>query len=146
MLRSELKESKYAGQEYPDEYLLNVIGVMRERVSFIKEIFEKGSYFFEEPITYEEAGVKKRWNVQSSEILKQYAGKIELITSPSKGDYENALKDTAAHFNKGNGDVIHPLRLAVSGVSGGPGIFDILYIIGKEKTLSRIKTIIEKLN
>jgi glutamyl-tRNA synthetase len=146
MLRSELKESKYSGLDYTDEYLLNVIGVMRERVSFIKEIFEKGSYFFEEPITYEEAGVKKRWNIQSSEILRQYAEKIELITSPLKEDYENALKDTAAHFNKGNGDVIHPLRLAVSGVSGGPGIFDILYIIGKEKTLSRIKTIIEKLN
>ena len=146
MLRTELKESKYSGLDYSDEYLLNVIVVMRERVSFIKEIFEKGSYFFEEPITYEEAGVKKRWNIQSSEILKQYAGKIELITSPSREDYENALKDTAANLDKGNGDVIHPLRLAISGVSGGPGIFDILYIIGKEKTLSRIKTIIEKLN
>ena len=49
MLRSELKESKYSGQDYTDEYLLNVIGVMKERVSFIKEIFEKGFYFFEEP-------------------------------------------------------------------------------------------------
>jgi len=39
MLRSELKESKYSGLDYDDEYLLNVIGVMRERVSFIKEIF-----------------------------------------------------------------------------------------------------------
>ena len=146
MLRSELKESKYSALDYSDEYLINVINVMRERVSFIKEIFEKGSYFFEEPITYEEAGVKKRWNIQSSEILKQYAKKIELITSPSREDYENALKDTAAYFNKGNGDVIHPLRLAVSGVSGGPSIFDILYIIGKEKTLSRINTIIDKLN
>jgi len=146
ILHLELKESKYSGLDYSDEYLVNVIGVMRERVSFIKEIFEKGSYFFEEPRTFEEAGVKKRWNIQSSEILKQYAEKIELITSPSREDYENALKETATHFNKGNGDVIHPLRLAVSGVSGGPGIFDILFIIGKEKTLSRIKTIIEQLN
>lgn len=145
MLSSELKDSKYSGQGYTDEYLLNVIGVMKERVSFIKEIFEKGFYFFEEPTSYEEAGVKKRWNIQSAEILKQYAAKIELIASPIKEDYENALKDTAAHFNTGNGNVIHPLRLAVSGVGGGPGIFDILYIIGKEKTLSRIKTIIEKL-
>jgi len=118
---------------------------MKERVSFIKEILEKGFYFFEEPALYEEAGVKKRWNIQSAEILERYAEKIGQIASPKKEDYENTLKDTAAHFNKGNGDVIHPLRLAVSGVSGGPGIFDILYIIGKEKTLNRIKTIIEKL-
>ena len=146
MLRIELKDSKYSGQGYTDEYLLNVIGVMRERVSFIKEIFEKGFYFFEEPISYEEAGIKKRWSIQSAEILNQYAKKIEQFAAPVKEDYEKALKDTATHFNKGNGDVIHPLRLAVSGVTGGPGIFDILYIIGKEKTLSRIKTIIEKLN
>jgi glutamyl-tRNA synthetase len=145
MLRIELMDSKYSGQEYSDEYLLNVIWVMKERVSFIKEIFEKGFYFFEEPSSYEEAGVKKRWNIQSADILKQYAEKIRLIASPTKEDYENALKDTAAQFNTGNGNVIHPLRLAVSGVGGGPGIFDILYIIGKEKTLSRIKTIIEKL-
>ena len=145
MLRSELKDSRYSGQEYTDEYLLKVIGVMKERVSFIKEIFEKGFYFFEEPASYEEAGVKKRWNIQSAEILKQYAEKIEQVGSPTKEDYENTLKDTATHFNTGNGNVIHPLRLAVSGVGGGPGIFDILYIIGKEKTLSRIETIIKKL-
>jgi glutamyl-tRNA synthetase len=119
---------------------------MRERVSFIKEIFEKGFYFFEEPTSYEEAGVKKRWSIQSAEILNQYAKKIEQIAAPTKEDYENALKDTAAHFNTGNGDIIHPLRLAVSGVGGGPGIFDILHIIGKEKSLSRIKTILEKLS
>lgn len=145
MLRSKLVSSKYSGERYSDEYLLKVIGVMKERVSFIKEILEKGFYFFEEPALYEEAGVKKRWNIQSSEILKQYSEKIGQIASPTKEDYENTLKETAAQFNKGNGDVIHPLRLAVSGVSGGPGIFDILNIIGKEKTLSRIETIVEKL-
>src|ERR1035437_8123919 len=106
---------------------------------------EKLNWLIEEPSSYEEAGVKKRWNIQSAEILKQYAEKIREIASPTKEDYENTLKDTATHFNKGNGDVIHPLRLAVSGVSGGPGIFDILHIIGKEKTLSRIETIIKKL-
>jgi glutamyl-tRNA synthetase len=145
MLRAELRDSKYSKEEYKDEYLINVIGVMKERVSLIKEILEKGFYFFEEPTSYEEAGVKKRWNNQSAEILKEYAKKIELIAIPQKEDYENALKDTATQFKTGNGDIIHPLRLAVSGVSGGPGIFEILHIIGKEKTINRIKTIIEKL-
>jgi len=48
-------------------------------------------------------------------------------------------------MNVGNGNVIHPLRLATSGVSGGPGIFEILDIIGKEKTINRINAITEKL-
>ena len=49
-------------------------------------------------------------------------------------------------MNIGKGTVIHPLRLAVSGVSGGPGINDIVYIIGKEKTIKRIFKIINKLS
>lgn len=146
MLRTELSESKYSTLTYTDEYLISVIRVMKERVSFIKEILEKGYYFFEEPSSYEEAVVKKRWNNQSAEILKLYGENIRAISSPTKEDYENTLKNTAAQFNTGNGDVIHPLRLAVSGIGGGPGIFDILYIIGREKTLNRINTIIEKLN
>ena len=143
MLRSELRDSKYSGQEYPDEYLLRVIGVMKERVSFIKEIFEKGFYFFEEPSPNVEALDTKRWNNQSSEILKQYAEKIEQIASPTKEDYEIALKDTATKLKVGNGDVIHPLRQAASGSLGGPGIYDILDIIGKDKTINRIYKIIK---
>jgi glutamyl-tRNA synthetase len=146
MLRTELKDSKYSTLVYTDDYLISVIRLMKERVSFIKEIFEKGYYFFEEPSSFEELIVKKRWNYQSAEILKDYIERIRIINFPTKEDYESALKNTAAHFNIGNGDVIHPLRLAVSGVGGGPGIYDILEIIGKEKTINRINIIIAKLS
>ena len=48
-------------------------------------------------------------------------------------------------MNISTGNIIHPLRLATTGVSGGPGIYDIIYIIGKEKTINRINRITEKL-
>lgn len=146
MLRDELKTSKYSENEYTDDYLLKVIHAMKERVSFVHEFYEKGNYFFEEPVTYEESAVKKRWKEESPLILKKYSEKISTFESPVKEDFEKALHDTAAEMNVGNGNVIHPLRLAASGVSGGPGIFEILDIIGKEKTINRINAIIEKLN
>ena len=145
MLRKDLKSSKYSANDYSDEYLLKVIHAMKERVSFVQEFYEKGFYFFEEPTTYEEAGVKKRWKAESPAILKMYAEKISAYENPSKEDFETALHETAAEMNVGNGNVIHPLRLAVSGVSGGPGIFEILDIIGKEKTINRINIILGKL-
>lgn len=145
MLREELKESKYSSLEFSDEYLIKVIEAMRERVSFIKEIFEKGFYFFEEPETYEEASVKKGWKANSPEILKKYAEKISAFDDPSKEDFEKVLNDVATEMNVGKGNVIHPLRIAVSGVSGGPGINDLVCIIGKEKTIIRINKAIEKL-
>jgi glutamyl-tRNA synthetase len=145
MLRDELKESKYSGLEFSDEYLISVINAMRERVSFVKEFYEKGFYFFEEPETYEESAVKKGWRMHSAEILKKFSEKINALDNPSKGEYEIALLETATEMNVSKGNIINPLRLAVSGVSGGPGILDIVSIIGKEKTLSRIERITEKL-
>ncbi len=145
MLKAELINSKYGTNEYTDEYLFKVISAMKERVSFVKEFFEKGFYFFEEPETYEESAVKKNWKENSPAILKKYADKLSAIHNPSKDDFDRILNETASEMNTGKGAVIHPLRLAVSGVSGGPGILDIVSIIGKEKTLMRINRIIEKL-
>jgi len=146
MLRKDLRSSKYSSFEYSDEYLLKVIHAMKERVSFVQEFYEKGFYFFEEPESYEESGVKKRWKEESPLILKKYAEKISAYDNPVKEDFEKVLHETADELKVGNGNVIHPLRLAASGVSGGPGIFEILDIIGKEKTINRINTILEKLN
>ena len=145
LLRLELKSSKYSDLEFTDDYLIKVITVMKERISFIKEFISKGFYFFEEPGNYEEDIVKKRWTQESPGILRKYAENIISFESPTKEDYEKVLHDTAIQLNIGNGQVIHPLRLAVSGVGGGPGIFDILFIIGKEKVLNRIELIIDKL-
>lgn len=145
MLKDELKESKYSGSNHADDYLLKIITAMKPRVSFIKEFITNCTYFYEEPEEYEEASVKKGWKAQSPEILKRFAGRISALDNPLKEDYESALKSTAAEMSVGNGAVIHPLRLAVSGVSGGPGIFDICYILGKDRTISRVHRATEKL-
>ncbi len=145
LLKEELKNSKYANKEYTDEYLIEVIKVMMERVSFIKEIYEKGFYFFEEPQQYDESVIKKRWKPDSAKILKKFSDKISVLNPTSKEDFETALKATAEELNTSPGNVIHPLRLATTGVGGGPGIYDIVYIIGKEETIKRISAIIEKL-
>ncbi|MCX6164799.1 MAG: glutamate--tRNA ligase, partial [Ignavibacteriae bacterium] len=145
MLRDELKQSKYSSDEYTDEYLQNVIIAMKPRITFIKEIYEKGSYFFEDPTEYEEASVKKGWKANSPDILNKYAEKISLLENSTKEDYEKALEETATEMNVGKGNIINPLRLSLTGVSGGPGIVDIQYIIGKEKTIKRVNRIMDKL-
>ena len=58
-------------------------------------------------------------------------------------DFENTLRETAEELGIGTGKLIHPVRLAVSGVGGGPGVFDILFIIGKEATIRRLNKAIE---
>ncbi|MEJ2103670.1 MAG: glutamate--tRNA ligase [Ignavibacteriaceae bacterium] len=145
-LRNEIEKSEFKNEDYSDEYLSKVIGAMKERVSFIKEYLTKSFYFFEPPLTYEEQNLKKRWKEDSGNLLKKLSGSFEKLQNPSKENFEKALDETATEQNIGKGKLIHPLRIALSGVGEGPGIFDIITILGKEETISRINTAIKKLS
>ncbi|MDP4174293.1 MAG: glutamate--tRNA ligase [Bacteroidota bacterium] len=145
MLKDELEVSKYKGKIFSDKYLLLVIEAMKERVSFVKEYIEKSPYFFEAPEEYDQDVIKKRWKEGSAENILKLAEKFSALQDPVKEDYETALRQTAEELGIGTGKLIHPVRLAVSGVGGGPGLFDILYIIGKDETISRLKRAAEKI-
>ena len=145
LLREEISLSKFKNEDYSEEYLTKVITAMLERVSFVKEILENGSYFFEEPTNYDEGTVKKRWKEDSADHLRILVDKFSKLENPTKETFEEILKKTAEELNVGAGKLIHPVRLAVSGVGGGPGVFDILSIIGKGETIKRLETAIAKL-
>jgi glutamyl-tRNA synthetase len=145
MLKNELAQSKLSEKNYTDDYLLQVIEAMKERVSFVKEYLTKSTYFFEPPIEYDEKVLKKRWKEDSAILLKKLRDNFAELTNPIKEDYENALHKTAEQMDVGNGKFIHPLRIAVSGMGEGPGVYDIVVIIGKDETLNRIDRAIEKL-
>lgn len=138
LLKEEILNSPFSNSNYPDSYLLQVIAAMKERVSFVKDYLTNSTYFFEAPKSYDENSKLKNWKEETPAQMKALYDSFAKLNSPSKEDYEAALKATATELNIGNGKLIHPLRLAVSGVSGGPGVYDILVIIGLEETLKRI--------
>ena len=145
MLKEQLSRSSYQLSNFSDRYLLEVISAMRERVSFIKDYIEKSPYFFQAPKEYDPVVEKKRWKSKSPEYLKELAAEFSKLDNPQKGDYEAALKRTAESLKIGNGELIHPLRLALSGVGEGPGVYEIVSIIGKEETIKRINSAIENI-
>lgn len=143
LLKEEIAQSKYQEKTYSDDYLLKIIEAMKERVSFVREYIEKSPYFFEAPEEYDKTVISKRWKDKSTELMKKLIEKYTILQNPSKEDYEKALKEITTGLEVGNGQLIHPLRLAVSGMGVGPGVFDILDIIGKEETIKRINRAIE---
>lgn len=145
MLKNEISKSKYSSFECTDEYLLLIIEAMKERVSFVKEYIEKCPYFFEPPTEYDEKVIKKRWKEDSHDLLKIFSQRIEQLVNPTKEDYERILKNFCEEKEIGLGKLIHPLRLALSGVGIGPGIFDLIFILGKEESLKRIDKALEQI-
>jgi len=146
MLRKVIDKSEFANSHYEDEYLLKVISAMKERVTFVHEYLTKSPYFFQPPQSYEEQNLKKRWKQDSAELLKKLNENFNQLQNPSKEDFEKVLDDTANQLNVGKGKLIHPLRIALSGVGEGPGVYDIISIVGKEETISRIKTALQILS
>lgn len=145
LLKEEMRRMGIDPAGFRDEYLLMVIEAMRERASFVRDFIEKCPYFYKEPGSYDPEVVRKRWKKETPVHLLRFVAELNSIHQPTKTDYEAALNRVAAALQIKHGDLIHPLRLAVSGMGVGPGLYDILSILGKEETVRRIRLAIERL-
>jgi glutamyl-tRNA synthetase len=145
MLRSCLSDSPFAGGSYDDSYLVRVINAMRERVSFTRELVENSPYFFAPPEFYDPPTVKKRWKSETPALLKALLAEFSRLSGSGVKEFEDALQRTAEALKIPNGELIHPLRLAVSGTGSGPGLYDLLDILGKDETIRRVHAALEKI-
>lgn len=142
-LRDALADSEFKDGVYTDEYLLRVITAMKERVSFIKEYIEKSPYFFKAPESFDADVIKKRWREDTPKHLAKLVENFSALVNPVKEDYEQALHKTAEELEIGNGKLIHTIRLSVSGMGVGPGLYDLLVILGKDEVISRINKAVQ---
>ena len=145
LLKDEIQKSKFKDRIYSDDFLSLIIDAMRERVSFVKEFIDNCTYFYEAPTEYEAKSIEKNWKPETPEYLKKLKEAFASLNNPAKEDYEHSLTKVSEDVNAGKGKLIHPLRLAVSGQSTGPGMFDLLFILGKEEVIKRIETAIERI-
>jgi len=118
---------------------------MHERIDFVHEILTKSYYFFERPTSYEEKAIQKNWKPETVEHLKLLIDEFDKLENPTKEQYEEVLNKMAEKLGIGKGKLIHPLRLALSGTSAGPGIYDLIFILGKDEVKERVKIAIEKI-
>ncbi len=129
-----------------DSRLLRIIGVMRERATFVGDFVEKCRYFYEAPVSYDPAGVAKRWKPGVAEQLRNLGEAFLALQDSRAEDFEEVVRKTAESLQVKPAELIHPLRLAVSGVTAGPGLYDILSILGSEETHRRILAAIERID
>lgn len=139
MLKETLSRSGPRDRHFDDAYLLRVIRAMRERVTFVRDFVEKSPYFFQAPVSYDPAVVKKRWTKETPAQLEALAQEFSRLDNPKAGDFDAALRSVAASLHSQDGELIHALRLALSGVGGGPGVFEIIEILGRDETVARIR-------
>lgn len=144
LLKKELEGSTLPKKE--DAYLKRMIVLMKERVSKIKEFLTAGEYFFHAPSSYNEKMARKQWKEQTPAIMEGLKEKFKAAQSWTKDELYAGFEALAEEKELGKGRILAPLRLALTGVPGGPDAFEIAALLGAEETLQRIDTAIEKLS
>ena len=133
------------GVEVPFEMVEQVVALTKERISFVKELWEQASFFFVAPTAYDEKTAKKRWKESSSVQLGALAALLANIDDFTATRTEELAKEWIAANEYHMGNIMNAFRLALVGEGKGPHIFDIVAIIGKEETVARIQRAIEVL-
>ena len=124
-------------------YVEKVVGMMKNRVNFVKELWETCSFFFVAPTEYDEKTRKKRWKEDSAAQLSEM---MELLKVREPFDIEGTENEVKAWIeSKGYhlGNIMNATRLALVGEGKGPHIFDITEALGKEESLRRIQRAID---
>ncbi|CUS83356.1 tRNA synthetases class I (E and Q), catalytic domain, partial [Candidatus Kryptonium thompsonii] len=129
-----------------DTYLLKVITLMKDRVKVLEDFVTFGKYFFEDPVDYDREGIEKYWKDKTSEILSEFVSRIEKIEDYTAPVIERELRSFADEKNIKAGDLIHPIRLAITGMRISPGLFEVMEVLGKETTIRRIKNALDRIS
>jgi len=126
-----------------ETYLAKVVALLQSRLHFRHEFVDYSRYFFKNPQSFDPKVVKKRWKSDSGKLILEFINEISKLSSFDKHALEDVVHRIAERNEVGNGRIIHPVRLAVSGVGVGPGLFDMLEVLGEERVIRRLKKAVE---
>ncbi|RDK88486.1 glutamate--tRNA ligase [Marinirhabdus gelatinilytica] len=116
-----------------------VVPLLKERATFISDLWEQGSFFFEAPKSYDEKAAKKAFKEETPQILNKVVGLLHGTEDFTASNISENVKGWITTNEIGFGKVMMPLRLALVGEMKGPDVFEIISILGKEESVRRIE-------
>ena len=136
---------KANGVETSDELAGKAAGIMKERASFITDLWDLTSYFFVAPTQYDEKQTKKYWKGENPARLAELREVLAAIDDFSLENTEKVVGEWIAQKEYGMGQIMNTLRLALVGAGKGPGMYDVTAFLGKEECLKRIDYVLANL-
>lgn len=125
--------------------IVKVISLVKERVSFIKELWDQSAFFFVAPNSYDEKTVKKRWKAESPEQMTELVAILKNIDNFSSHNQETIVKKWIEDKGYHLGNVMNAFRLAIVGEPKGPHMFDITETLGKDETIRRLEKAVREI-
>ena len=133
-----------AGLTCSDDQLVQIIDLMKERISFIADILS-ATFLFEDPTSFDEKSVAKRWKPNSSDLLLKFVSVIRDTDAFTADHLDETLRTLATDLDVGAGQLLFPVRLGLTGVPAGPDLFGMMVLFGKETCIRRLSNAAESL-
>jgi glutamyl-tRNA synthetase len=129
------------------EALSDALAIVKPKVKHLSDVPDWIAYLFDDDFPFDDAAVEKAFTkpgILATERLAQLKGAFVVLDDWSAPALEAALKATATELNVKSGEFVHPCRVAVSGRAVGPGLYEMLVVLGKSRIIARINKALAK--
>ncbi len=137
VLKEHLNESMY--RDIDMSMVAKVIGLTKDRVNFVPELWEQVNFFFVAPTEYDEKSLKKRWKEDSPKHMTELLDLLEAQEDWSAEALDALVMPWIESKEYGVGIVMNAFRICLVGAARGPHIWAITDVLGKEETIKRVK-------
>ncbi len=127
------------------ESLVKLVSMVRERATFVTDLWKESDFFFVAPDSYDEKELKKRWDDRSAEMIRSLRGLVASLQVFTPEEMEKDVREWVNANGYNTGNVFNMFRLLLVGACRGPRLFDIAEWLGREETLRRLDTGLRKL-
>ena len=128
-----------------DNFILKIIDLVKERASFVSDLWGSSYFFFETPTEYDAKTVKKRWKQDAPELMTAVKNIISEVDDFTRDLIHGAVVKYIEDNELGMGKIMNALRLCIVGAGTGPDLFTIIELIGKEEAVLRIENAVENI-
>ncbi|MHB0997923.1 MAG: glutamate--tRNA ligase [Armatimonadota bacterium] len=129
------------------EYIKSAISLEKDKLKLLTDVVERTDFFFQDEPTYEEKGMNK-WLRKDyvPGLLRKLIECIESIPELTAETAEEAVRKSGEELGISGGQVVHPIRMAVTGKTAGPGLFETIALLGKNRVIFRLNRTIGEIS
>ncbi len=136
-----LKERGWIAEDYDRNWILNIVELYKSRMADIEEFLVRTAYLFQEDFSVSDAMKEKQLTVEQTACFPDFAENLKRVDPFSKELVEQAFRRCVEEQNLKMSEAVHPVRVALTGSDVGPGLFETMAVLGKEKTLKRLQLV-----
>jgi glutamyl-tRNA synthetase len=129
-------------QQLDRAWLSRAVATLKERSKTLIELASSLRYYIAEDVAYEEKAAKKFLNEESRELLSELKDGLQAMDNFTEQELERLFRSLAEKHDIKLGKIAQPVRVALTGGTQSPGIFEVLDVMGREKVIKRLETAI----